>query len=203
VERLNWATACCGLIIALTCSTSATAQDNSDSPAPSSGRNNWAVIMAGFDASELPDKDGPEAMAAIAMGHDWQRHGWFLGVEAELGSSHADKTLRNYAAPGDVIRVAYGRDISAGVRIGLPLNDDLSAYAKGGYANTRLSVDYQGSGTNLHSFVRPGVLDGFYTGAGAELHLSSRWLVRGEYRYANFHDGLYRHQGVVAVGLRF
>lgn len=159
--------------------------------------------MAGFDASELPDKDGPETMSAIAIGHDWQRDGWFFGVEAELGSSHADKTLRNYAAPGDVIRVAYGRDISAGLRIGLPVTHQLSAYAKGGYANTRLSVEYQGSGTNLHSFVRPGALDGFTTGVGAELRLSSRWLVRGEYRYANFHDGLYRHQGVVAVGLRF
>lgn len=159
--------------------------------------------MAGYDASELPDKDGPETMAAIAIGHDWQRDGWFIGVEAELGSSHADKTLRNYAAPGDVIRVAYGRDISAGLRIGLPVTRRLSAYAKGGYANSFMTVEYQGSGTDLHSFVRPGALDGFYTGAGVELALSHRWLVRSEYRYANFHDGLYRHQGVVAVGLRF
>lgn len=164
---------------------------------------NWAVIMAGFDASELPDRDGPETMAAVAIGHDWQQDDWFWGVEAELGSSHADKTLRNYAAPGDVIHVSYGRDVSAGLRVGLPLTRRLSAYAKGGYANTRLSVDYQGSGTNLHSFVRPGALDGFYTGAGAEMRLGGNWLVRGEYRYANFHDGLYRHQGVVAVGLRF
>ncbi|QJQ33188.1 porin family protein [Sphingomonas lacunae] len=163
----------------------------------------WAAIMAGYDASELPDKDGPETMAAIAIGHDWQRPGWFFGVEAELGSSHADKTMRDYAAPGDVIRVAYGLDISGGLRVGLPVITNLSAYAKGGYANTRLSVSYQGSGTDLHSFTRPGALDGFYTGAGVELTLSRRWLLRGEYRYANFHDGLYRHQGVLAVGLRF
>ena len=91
----------------------------------------------------------------------------------------------------------------AGLRVGLPVTTSLSAYAKGGYSNTRLSVEYQGSGTNLHSFVRPGALDGFYAGAGVELALTRRWLVRGEYRYANFHDGLYRHQGVVAVGLRF
>jgi outer membrane immunogenic protein len=163
----------------------------------------WAVIIAGYDASELPDRDGPETMAAIAIGHDWQRHGWFIGVEAELGSSHADKTVRNYAAPADVLRVAYGRDLSAGLRIGLPVTTRLSAYAKGGYSNTRLSVDYQGSGTDLHSFIRPGALDGFYTGAGIEMAVHRRWLVRGEYRYANFHDGLYRHQAVVAVGLRF
>ena len=165
--------------------------------------SHWAVIMTGFDASELPDKDGPETMAAIAIGHDWQRQGWFFGVEAELGSSHADKTLRDYAAPGDLIHVAYGRDISAGARVGVPLFHGVSAYAKGGYANSRLSVDYQGAGTNLHSFVRPGALDGFYAGAGAEVRLDQRWIIRSEYRYANFHDGLYRHQAVVAVGLRF
>lgn len=163
----------------------------------------WAAFLVGYDASELPDEDGPETMAGVAVGHDWRHGQWLLGVEAEVGSSHADKTELDYAAPGDRIRVHYGRDLYAGVRVGRALTRNLTAHAKGGYINTRMTVDYVGTGTNLHSFVRPGALDGFLVGGGAQLDLGRRWFVRGEYRYANFHDGLYRHQGVFGVGLRF
>lgn len=163
----------------------------------------WAAIASGVDWSELPDKDGPEIMDGVGIGTNHLRGRRMLGVEAEVGSSNARKRYSGYRVPGDSITVRYGRDIYAGIRPGLLLSKDLLAYGKAGYINSHVRYSYLGPAQHSRDFGRPGALDGFLVGGGIEYAIGRRWLVKSEYRYANFHDGLYRHQVVAAFGIRF
>jgi outer membrane immunogenic protein len=163
----------------------------------------WVAVATGMDWSELPDKDGPEIMHGVEIGINRLRGRRMIGVEAEFGSSNARKEYSGYRVPGDSISVRYGRDIYAGIRPGLLVSNDLLAYGKAGYINSYVRYSYLGPAEHNRDFGRPGALDGFLVGGGVEYALGRRWLVKAEYRYANFHDGLYRHQAVAAFGIRF
>lgn len=164
----------------------------------------WAAIVAGYDATELPDKDGPEVMASVEAGYNKVRGKKLVGIEAEFGTSNAHKDYPNFRVAGDEIHVRYGRDIYLGLRGGLLLGRNVLGYAKAGYVNGYVRTRYEGGPPeNRIDFARPGALDGFYVGGGVEVNLSRHVLAKSEYRYSNFHDGLYRHQAVVGLGIRF
>jgi outer membrane immunogenic protein len=167
--------------------------------------------LVGYDATELPDEDGPEVMFGIRGGKDFPLGKWRLGIEADISRSNANKVERDLFAPNDRIHVQYGTDLYAGVRQGRVLGRHVLAYGMAGGALTRMKVDYSGDlaavegkpgGPRPDKFLRPGTLVGFWTGAGIEFTLGKRTFVRTEYRYSNFHDGLYRHQAILGVGMR-
>ncbi len=170
-------------------------------------------LLAGFDSTELPDDDGSEAMYAVEIGHDRALGSWVLGADLSIGTSNADKTVVNVWAPNDRLRVRYGTDIYAGVRFGRALSKRFLPYGRVGLALTRMHSEYSGGPipqvpaqapdlTSPGKFERPGTLLGFWVGGGSEYRIGRSVFVLTEYRYSNFHDGLYRHQAVAGIGLR-
>ncbi|GGD89265.1 hypothetical protein GCM10011515_06180 [Tsuneonella deserti] len=173
-----------------------------------------AAILTGFDATELPNDDGPEFMYALEAGFDWRAGPWVLGLAASIGGTDAGKTEYGVAAPGDSVTVHYGRDVYAGFRAGRVLGRRFLAFGRGGVALTEMRSAYKADSRSpepaqvpdprrVPKFARPGTLVGFWTGAGIEYQLGRKLYALGEYRYANFHDGIYRHQGAVGLGVRF
>lgn len=172
------------------------------------------TLFTGFDATELPHDDGPETMAALEVGHDRAFGRWIVGGAGSLGTTTADKTERDFVAPGDQIRVRYGRDLYGGVRVGHTLGSRFLAYGRAGLALTRMRAEYTANAAAgtvpqvpdpllIPKFSRPGTLLGFWTGGGLEYALGRDLFALTEYRYSNFHDGIYRHQAIVGVGVRF
>jgi outer membrane immunogenic protein len=167
--------------------------------------------LAGYDATELPDEDGPEIMFGLRGGKDFPLGKWRIGFDAEVSRSNANKTAYSLFVPDDRIHVQYGTDIYLGVRPARTLGRRVLAYGMAGGALSHMKVDYSGDlgdivrepgGPQPEKFRRPGALLGFWTGGGLELSIGRRTFVRTEYRYSNFHDGLYRHQAVLGLGIR-
>ena len=79
-------------------------------------------------------------------------------------------------------------DLGVGARLGYVVNDNVLAYARGGYTNLDLG--------------RRSV-DGLTVGGGLEVNVVGPIYTGVEYRYTDFEGGLGRHGGLVKVGLRF
>lgn len=79
-------------------------------------------------------------------------------------------------------------DLGVGARLGYVVNDNVLAYARGGYTNLDLG--------------RRSV-DGLTVGGGLEVNVVGPVYTGVEYRYTDFEGGLGRHGGLVKVGLRF
>ncbi|MCT2557734.1 outer membrane beta-barrel protein [Tsuneonella sp. YG55] len=182
----------------------------SAAPTPFAGPR--VEVMLGYDATELPDEDGPEVMFGLRAGKDYGSGPWRVGFDVDLSRSNADKVVTDLFVPGDRIHVEYGTDLYLGLRVGRRLGDHSFGYGLAGAASTHMAVDYSGDldtiptepgGPEPEKFRRPGRLIGFWTGGGIEFALDGPFFLRSEYRYANFHDGLYRHQALVGIGSRF
>ncbi|MGN3974525.1 outer membrane protein [Tsuneonella sp. SYSU-LHT278] len=182
----------------------------SAAPAPFTGPR--GELMLGYDATELPDEDGPEVMFGLRGGKDYQRGPWRVGFDVDLSRSNAHKVETDLFVPGDRIEVTYGTDLYLGLRVGRPFGERVMGYGLAGAASTHMGVEYSGDldaiptvpgGPEPEKFSRPGRLIGFWTGGGLEFDLRGKLFLRSEYRYANFHDGIYRHQALVGLGTRF
>ena len=79
-------------------------------------------------------------------------------------------------------------DLGVGARLGYVVNDNVLAYARGGYTNLDLG--------------RRSV-DGLTVGGGLEVNVVGPVYGKVEYRYTDFEGGLGRHGGLVGVGIRF
>jgi outer membrane immunogenic protein len=167
--------------------------------------------MVGYDATELPDEDGPEVMFGIRGGKDYEVGKWIVGFDAEVSRSNANRVEVNLFEPGDRIHVRYGTDVYIGARAARHLGKHVLGYGFAGGALSSMEVEYSGDlasierepdGPEPEKFMRPGLLLGFWVGGGLEVSLGKRRFLRSEYRYSNFHDGLYRHQGIFSLGVR-
>jgi outer membrane immunogenic protein len=167
--------------------------------------------LVGYDATELPDKDGPELMFGIRGGKDFALGKWRIGIDAELSRSNANRVEHDLFKPGDRIHVRYGNDVYLGARAARPLGRHVLGYGDAGGALSSMEAEYSGDlaaierepgGPEPEKFMRPGLLIGFWVGGGLEVSLGGRRFLRSEYRYTNFHDGLYRHQGIMSLGIR-
>jgi outer membrane immunogenic protein len=170
-------------------------------------------VLAGYDSTELPNDDGSEPMYALEAGYDRAMGPWLIGAAFSVGRSNADKTVEDVWAPNDRLRVRYGTDVYAGLRFGRALSKRLLPYARAGLALTEMRSEYSEGPisdvpdqapelTSPRKFERPGTLLGFWVGGGFEYRIGKNAFALAEYRYSNFHDGLYRHQAVAGIGLR-
>ena len=147
-----------------------------------------AEVITGYDAVKtnsngLGTPDG--VLYGVGLGYDFNLGGAVAGIETEIADS---STKRNFA--GGSIKAA--RDIYVGGRIGVPLGENMLAYAKAGYTNAR--IETAGVGDNG---------DGVRVGGGLEYKLGTNMFVKAEYRYSNYQDDVERHQIVGGLGLRF
>ncbi len=192
-------------IIALsTAAAPAFAQDSKPFHGPWVGANvGYDVFDAGTDEDDDSSEDG--IAYGISAGYDFNFGGFVMGIEGEVGDSSVSESESDVFEAGDELALKAGRDLYAGVRLGVPVSDTLLVYAKGGYTNQRFKLEYtldgdtESVGDNI---------DGFRLGAGAEVAFGEGFG-RLEYRYSDYGSfsdtdlETSRHQVMLTAGIRF
>lgn len=79
-------------------------------------------------------------------------------------------------------------DLGVAARLGYVLNENVLAFARGGYSNLDLGRRSA---------------DGLTVGGGLEVNVVKNVYAKAEYRYTDFEGNLGRHGGLVGVGIRF
>jgi outer membrane immunogenic protein len=167
------------------------------------------------DGVDTNENEGDETIDGIAFGvgagYDFDAGGVVLGVEGEFTESTGD------ADSGEQIdavraRVATGRDLYVGARVGFRAAPSTLVYAKGGYTNVSLEADFRDETNDIEFDTNA---DGFRLGAGVEQLFGPNMYGKLEYRYSNYNNlelnnadferdiDLDRHQVVAGVGFRF
>jgi outer membrane immunogenic protein len=132
---------------------------------------------------------------------------WLVGIEGDVGFGSKATTLANAFYPNtgitnfdghDSFAVKTGWDASLRGRLGFLVTPSFLVYGTGGAAWQHIDATSTCSAaTNNFSVCAPGFLGpsvvtdsttkpGYTIGAGIEAMLWHNWIVRGEYRYADF-----------------
>lgn len=178
------------------------------------------------DSVDTSGDNGDESIEGVTygvgVGYDFDLGGVVAGVEAEYsdssGKQESDESLDGIAFTS---RVATGRDIYVGARLGYAVTPRTLLYAKGGYTNTSIEAGFR---TNDDRFEFDTNADGWRLGAGIEQLFGPNAYGKLEYRYSNYTNldfsddfdlgnfesedfdtdiNLDRHQVVAAFGVRF
>lgn len=185
-------------LLAGTIATPALAQDN----------NNLGGFrvegLIGYDHPSISDESADGIVYGMGVGYDAQAGNAVFGIEAEITDSSADERVAGFAVTGDELRVRAGRDLYVGGRAGFGIGGNSLIYAKAGYTNARVRIDYEdGTAGTVADFTQRTNLDGVRAGVGAQIGLGSNAYLKTEYRYSNYQDGVDRHQVVGGLGFRF
>ncbi len=185
-------------LTAATIATPAFAQDN-----PNLGGFHIDGIV-GWDHPSIEGETADGVVYGIGAGYDFRAGNAIFGVEVEATDSSSDESVTGSAIAGDTLRVRAGRDLYVGGRAGFGIGSNSLLYAKLGYTNSRVRVDYDdGTAATLADFSLRDNLDGVRAGAGAQFGIGSNAYIRTEYRYSNYEQGFDRHQVIGGVGFRF
>jgi outer membrane immunogenic protein len=167
----------------------------------------------GVDIFEGSDSQSDLGYGA-EIGYDFPVGDRFV-VGAYAGVDLSDAEYCSEILGNDVGCIDQGRNITLGVRAGVPFGTNALAYAKGGYSNGRINVSYEDFDDVLDDFDAGDEVDGFHLGAGVEFGLGENLYLKGEYVYTNYNGGGYedtdiefntdltRHQIMAGVGFRF
>ena len=155
--------------------------------------------LVGYDAPRIKINDSgiigtfkdEGVVYGVGAGYDFAlSNGASLGVDLEA----SDSTVKESNVEGTL---KAERDLYAGGRVSFPLGADGSnVYLKGGYTNARFSAE-----DGLLRVKQD--LDGYRIGGGAQLALTGKAYIGGEYRFSDYENNVRRHQLVATVGTRF
>lgn len=160
--------------------------------------------LVGYDRPSIADENADGVLYGMGVGYDFQSGNTVFGIEAEATDSTANERVAGFALPGDELRVRAGRDLYVGGRVGAVVSGGTLLYAKAGYTNARVRVDYEdGTAGTINDFTDRTNLDGVRAGAGAQFAIGTNAYLKTEYRYSNYQDGVDRHQVVGGFGFRF
>lgn len=160
--------------------------------------------IVGWDHPSIEGETADGIVYGIGAGYDFQAGNAIFGIEAEATTSTSDERVGGFAIAGDELRVRAGRDLYVGGRAGFGIGGNSLIYAKAGYTNARVRVDYDdGTAATVADFTDRTNLDGIRVGAGAQIGLGSNAYLRTEYRYSNYESGVDRHQVLGGFGFRF
>ncbi len=147
---------------------------------------------------------------SVYLGYNWQIGNWVVGAEGDVAWGHAHNEIEGIpgaeplvsGSPGlDTATVRNTWDAGARARAGFLVGGNVFLYATGGASWIHMEASaYCGSARPLGWCAGPaGPLSnlgtesttsitrvGWTAGAGAEAMLWSNWLMRVEYRYANY-----------------
>ena len=143
---------------------------------------------------------------AFYVGHNWQvAPSWVLGIEGDVGLAKSAKTIAGLPglsgpnigfdiAPGDTTTVQTKSDASIRGRAGYLLTPTLLAYATAGVSWLRVEaratcvVSFAPLNwcANPHDETHKATKTGWTAGAGVEWMLTPAWILRAEYRYADY-----------------
>ena len=173
-------------------------------------------IPTGIDASSPRSFDSSAGRFGGYAGYNWQANAWVLGVEGDVAYSHRTTSavglpgcaiscaliggipFGSPTAGGDASSVTIRWDASARARVGYLVTPDVLLYGTGGVAwqNLRTSATCGPILTSnfcASSILSPAAtlthattLTGWTAGGGVEWRVHGNWLLRGEYRYADF-----------------
>lgn len=147
------------------------------------------------------------------IGYDYALNNVLIGGYAGIEGSSAKECGELYG--NDRLCLRASRNLTAGVRLGVPVADQFVLYAKGGYSNGRATIDYQDFDAILADEKEGRNFDGYHIGAGIEGTLTGRVYGRLEYVYTGYADASVidggirsslepkRHQVVYGMGIRF
>lgn len=161
----------------------------------------YVQVQGGLDSVSVLDGSSEGVSYGAAVGYSVPLNdAFFAGAEVSFDDSTTKECVSNTLIAGDRTCIRSGRDIAVLARVGSQLGDRSQVYVLGGYANARLNASYndgvsrESEGTNL---------DGFRLGTGLQLDFTDNLFSKVEYRYSNYQDGFSRHNGVVALGVKF
>ncbi len=160
--------------------------------------------LVGYDRPSVEDENGDGVVYGVGAGYDVQSGRALFGIEAEAADSTADECAGDVVIQGDALCVSSGRDFYVGGRVGAVVGNNTLLYAKAGYTNARVSLDYEdGTAGTAADLSDSSNLDGVRAGAGAQFGISENTYLKTEYRYSNYEQGFDRHQVVAGFGFRF
>ena len=185
-----------GALLAAAAATPAMAQDN----AGFTGGHIEAI--GGWDKVDS-DINVDGFTYGLGAGYDFDTGGMVVGLEGEITDSTAKKCAE---IPGYKACAKAGRDLYVGARLGTTIGASKNTllYAKGGYTNAASELEETetvGTVTTVTNYSSKD--DGWRVGAGLETKTSNNLLLKGEYRYSDYGDGVNRHQVLAGVGIRF
>ncbi|MEC3910757.1 porin family protein [Sphingobium sp. CR2-8] len=152
-------------------------------------------VVAGYDKVSLEYEDVSASddgvLYGVTAGYDLDLGNAVIGLELEASDSSAKQRFTDLIFSGDRAKLATGRDLYVGARIGIPVSPNLLIYAKGGYVNGRVKLTYDGGAALI--LTDSDTLDGWRLGGGLEL-TNPTHFARIEYRYSDY--GSYKIAGV-------
>ena len=179
------------------------------------GRAAWHEMTIEASVDGQGDSDSREAVTFGAeAGYDFQLGtsavvGGYVGVDFDGPEACEEVFGMDQACLSD------SRNITVGVRAGVPVASTVLLYAKGGYSNMRLRLDYEDFEDIIDDFSDSESVNGVHVGAGVELAAGPNVYVKAEYVYtmydgssdtidgAVFEADINRQQALVGVGFRF
>lgn len=179
------------------------------------GRAAWHDVSIEASVDGEGDSVSREAVTFGAeAGYDFQLGtsvvvGGYVGVDFDGPEACEEVFGMDQACLSD------SRNITVGVRAGVPVASSVLLYAKGGYSNMRLRLDYEDFEDIIDDFSQSENVDGVHVGAGVEVAAGPNLYLKGEYVYTMYNgssetiDGVEfaadidRQQALVGVGFRF
>ncbi len=160
--------------------------------------------IVGYERADVEGENSDGIAYGAGVGYDFQTGGMVIGVEGEVSDSTVDECIGGVALAGDQLCAEFGRDLYVGGRVGGTLSPNTLIYAKAGYTNGRVALDYEDgtAGTALDYRLSEN-LDGLRVGGGLEFALGPNSFAKAEYRYSNYEQDFDKHQVVAGFGFRF
>ena len=147
------------------------------------------------------------------LGYDVPLGAFKLGVYGGLEGSSTKKCAEVWTEVRTCAKA--GRNWTAGVRAGVNVTPAVLLYAKGGYSNGSVKMEYIDQVDASKSFTLSESLSGYHLGAGVQLDLLRNFYVKAEYVRTDYEDytlkngtatitgGLDRDNVVFGAGVRF
>jgi outer membrane immunogenic protein len=157
--------------------------------------------LVGYETTDIEDEGADGVAYGVGLGYDVQSGNAVFGIEAEAMESGIKECVAGFPGVGDTLCAKGGRDLYVGGRAGAAVGANSLVYAKAGYTNTRLELDFDpavGSSTRATDN-----LDGVRVGGGLQFGLGTNLYAKAEYRYSNYEQGYEKHQGLVGLGFKF
>lgn len=200
-------------LAALGCAMPALAQEAAPAPSEKGIFDGVSIAgIVGIDVMTIQENDEADAARGVlfggSIGYDRQVGKVVIGLQGEITGSKAAYKIEDLLANGDRFESRAGRDLYAGVRVGMPAGRTL-LYIGGGYVNSQLRSYYSDTSGTIDQTEEKG---GFRVSLGAEVQrktvfgrLEMRYQDLGDYTVFALPTGYARtHTQIVAgVGARF
>jgi outer membrane immunogenic protein len=147
------------------------------------------------------------------IGYDHDFGGFTLGAYAGIDGSSIKECAEVFTEVETCAK--SGRNITLGARAGVRAMPGLLLYAKGGYSNGQVKLEYIDHVTPANSFGVSDEMDGWHAGAGVQLDLMANVYAKLEYVHTNYSDyrikdgtatitgGVDRDNVILGIGMRF